>query len=253
MSGLTIDIKSKGKPVSAYIYAPFYRGVEILKRQGYRLISLEKNARLRIQKGKYADISQDGNFVREGILYVPDKGVFLVKKSPILKYVEEGLTCNIDEKDFYAYAPEIQEEFEMALKDSVRIDATQIPTNRFKDNDITTFAFDKIAEDYGKFLQEAGIKEMPICFNNSNYDNKQKTQFARQMWFGNLLHKSGLSGFESLTHYYNIRGVFDARCAKNLKAVKKPTLEQIVSLSKRFIPEATQSKFKQELRKLYSK
>nr|MBA4405063.1 hypothetical protein [Nanoarchaeum sp.] len=64
------DIKPTGI-ASAYVEAPFDIALEELEEAGYKPISLEQNARLRIQQGKGADVSRKGNWTREGFIYIP--------------------------------------------------------------------------------------------------------------------------------------------------------------------------------------
>ena len=54
---MKIDVK--GNLESAYEEAPFDEAKKELESQGYRIISLEENARLRMQEGKNAFISQN--------------------------------------------------------------------------------------------------------------------------------------------------------------------------------------------------
>jgi len=57
---------------SVVITAPFDEAKQQLESQGYRIISLEENARLRMLEGANADVSINGNWVMESI-YVPGK------------------------------------------------------------------------------------------------------------------------------------------------------------------------------------
>src|SRR3989344_8929989 len=82
------DIKPR-LMASAIADSPFYQGKEVLEKQNYRIGSLEDYAKLRIQEGPDSEASMFGNWVREGILYVPKKGIFLTKASPIMQTVED--------------------------------------------------------------------------------------------------------------------------------------------------------------------
>lgn len=50
------------------------------------------------------------------------------------------------------------------------------------------------AQDYGQFLREAGIKEMPIWLIDQDYVDEQNKPFERQNWFGRLDFVSLLNG-----------------------------------------------------------
>jgi len=71
---IKVDI-TKGMK-SAYVAAPFDQAKEALENEGYEMISLEQMAQLRIQEGKDSFVSKNGNWTKEGFLYVPKKGIF---------------------------------------------------------------------------------------------------------------------------------------------------------------------------------
>ncbi|MAG79177.1 hypothetical protein CMI40_02265 [Candidatus Pacearchaeota archaeon] len=53
-----------------HVYALFDKALEKLNKKGYRLITLEENAKLRMLKGKDSYVSKNGNFVQEGTIYI---------------------------------------------------------------------------------------------------------------------------------------------------------------------------------------
>jgi len=240
MLEITVDIKPRGT-ASAYIEAPFDAGKQALESRGYRIISLEENARLRAQKGEQAVISQHGNRVREGAGYFRGKGAFLTKASPIMINPKKATDCHRDGKDFYLN----QEQLEQALADSFPISENPIPTNRFGEEGLTTYAFGESAKQYGEFLKEAGIKDMPIWLADI-----QEKPFVRPVWFCRLGYaRSGLlcSNRSLLDGVVRVRGVSDcaegtaknseaytpAQIAKALKSSKLSGLETILLASLR--------------------
>jgi len=153
-----------------------------LESKGYRIISLEENALLRIQEGKDAFISRNGNYTKEGVIYLPSKEIYLTKNSPIMKNAKEATECHRNNNEFCLNDKQVSNAIKKGI--SVKFPKNEnysIPTGRFGEDEITEFAFGKIAKDYGLFLKDAGIKEMPVYFANC----KDKA-FARQMWFGRL-------------------------------------------------------------------
>ena len=200
MEKIIYDIQPKTVVLkSAYIVAPFDEGKELLEKEGYNIISLQKNAKLRIQEGATEDVSKNGNWVREGVLYVPKKGKFLTKISPIMANAKRATDCHRNGKDFYLTSEQIEE----SLSDSVELSKDSIPTNRFAEDEITVYAFGDIAEQYGKFLKEAEINEMHIWTADL-----QDKPFARQMWFGSLDCRSELVGYDRNLYYGSrVRGV----------------------------------------------
>jgi len=183
---MKIDVK--GKVESAYLEAPFDEAKNELESNKYRIISLEENANLRIQEGKDAFISRNGNWTREGVIYLPSNKIYLTKNSPIMADAKKATDCHRKGSEFYINEKQIEE----AKKDAVKFtkkDNYSIPTDKFGDDEITAFAFGKIAKDYGNFLKDAGIKEMPVYLANC-----EKKPFARQMWFRGLGDNSELGG-----------------------------------------------------------
>lgn len=185
MNEIMRDIRTN-KVSSAYSVGPFDEGKEQLERHGYGIISLEENAGLRILSGRESEICRAGNWVREGTINLPDKRIFITKKSPIMANPSDATDCNRRLKDFYL----TDEQVEYALEDSVEVSGLVsgklcIPTNRFSEEEITDYIFGKIAGEYGKFLENCSTYKllkgdiiMPVWFANSS-----DRPFARQGWF----------------------------------------------------------------------
>jgi hypothetical protein len=202
------DIKPTAVLSRAYS-APFDEGKKLLESEGYHIISLEENAGFRMQEGKEAFVSRNGNWVKEGVLYIPNKGNKLVRNSPILYSAVEAVQAHREGKEFYPS----KEAIEKALEDSINfsITNTEIPTNRFGENELTVWAFglgdSKKAQAYGDFLKESGISKMPAWSIDKNYVNEQSNPFARQLWFDWLGGRSGLVGGGDLRCGSRVRGV----------------------------------------------
>ena len=202
---------------------PFDQALKELEEDNYRVISLIENAQLRIQEDSNSDVSKYGNWTREGILYIPKKGNFLVRNSPILYSAELATDSHRNGKEFYPTNTAI----EKALQDSVKFPnkSTEIPVNDFKNNPLTAYAFGENAEEYGNFLKEAGINAMPVWVADEDYVKKQTKPFARQMWFRDLGNGSGLGGYGDLDYGNGLRGVSESgeASAKNIKKSKIET------------------------------
>ena len=202
---IRIDIRPTGIE-SAIVCAPFDRGLAELQRDGYEIISLLQNAELRIQQGKDHYDSKNGNWVKEGVLYIPGKRNKLVRVSPILESAKEATQTHRIGKEFYP----TREQIEQSLTDSVDFPekTIEIPTNRFDWGALTVYAFggEKKAKAYGEFLDDAGIKKMPVYPVDKDYVNKQSQPFARQLWFRLLGDWSGLDGRDGLLDA-RVRGV----------------------------------------------
>ena len=196
MSNLTVDIKPT-RTYSAYIAAPFDQGKEALEREGYSIISLEENAQLRMQQGPNSFVSGNGNWTKEGVIYIPKRGIFLTKKSPIMANAQEATACHRNNKDFYLTDAQV----EASLADSVLLTGQSIPTNRFSEDPVTIYAFGEAADQYGQFLRSTGIEGMPVLLATL-----QDKPFARQMWFHGVDGGSCLGG-DWVLGYVLVRGV----------------------------------------------
>ena len=202
MTNIIQDVKPT-ETASAYVEKPFDQAkVELEAVGGYDIISLEDNAKLRIAMGTNHSVSQRGNYTREGFLYVPQKGIFLVKNSPIMANAKEATKCHRNGREFYLTGEQVEE----ALKDSVKIKSgDSIPTKRFGEDELTRYAFGETAQAYGDFLKQAKINEMPVWLASV-----EKKPFARQAW----LHRLGGGGrsvlygyYWFLSYYFAVRGV----------------------------------------------
>ena len=201
MIQLIKDIQPRGI-ASAYVVAPFDKGKELLEANGYHIISGEENARLRIQEGKDDYVSKNGNWTKEDFLYVPKKGKFFTKNSPIMANPAEATQAHREGREFYL----TPEQVEWALSNSVKLKNKDfsIPTKKFGSDAITVYAFGNSAQIYGDFLDNLGIKEMPVVM----VDNIGDKPFVRKNWLGLLDYRSRLYGnYRFLNFDYWVRGV----------------------------------------------
>ena len=190
---------TQGSLQSAYLNAPFDEGLDVLQRKGYDLITLQQEAQLRIDKGPIAVISRYGNWVLEDVLYIPKRKPLLTRMSPIAKNPIEATQAHREGRDFYLTDKQVDE---CLASDYVEIIEEEISTNRFKEHAVTAFAFGEHAENYGNFLKENGIEEMPIFLADM-----QDEPFARKMWFWGLEFRSDLDGWDLYLGLNWVRGV----------------------------------------------
>jgi hypothetical protein len=207
------DVK-KGRWHSACAIRDFDKAKEALESKGYRIISLEEQAGLRVQEGADSGVSQRGNWTKEGFVYVPSKGAFLTKNSPIMANATEATNCHRSGKDFYLN----DEQVEKSLEDSNKVINTQISTNRFADEALTSFAFGENAKAYGEFLKENGINN--IQFYLADHQDKP---FARQAWLCRI-GSDDESGLDGDLRYLNYDGS-EVRGVRASDEVAKPSAE----------------------------
>ncbi|MBS3091816.1 hypothetical protein J4466_00195 [Candidatus Pacearchaeota archaeon] len=213
---------------SGIVYAPFDLAQAELESENYDIISLPVNVEQRMIQGKQHNVSTKGNYVREGVLYIPRKGTKLVRNSPILYSAEEATQAHRDIKEFYPS----KEAIEKALADSVDFPLHNIgiPTNRFNEEALTIWAFgagdsDK-AQAYGNWLRngEPEIMKMPVWAVDKDYVNKQNYPFARQLWFSRLDSRSVLNGGSRDLHSGDrVRGVREVSAEGASQKVSKTT------------------------------
>ena len=116
---------------------------------------------------------------------------------------KQATQCHRKGIEYYLTDKQVEE----ALADSVKLSAESIPTNRLGENEITAYAFGNQAKQYGEFLKQAGIDEMPVWLTSI----KDKP-FARQLWLYGLGggYRSVLSGYcRNLCYCDRVRGVCD--------------------------------------------
>lgn len=186
--------------LSKAYYVLFDKGKELLESKGYHIPSLKENAELRIQEGKNAYCSQNANWTRERGIYVPKKGIFLTKKSPIMKNAQKATEAHGNGKEYYLNDKQVESALEGAFKFSKN--QKSVPTNRFAEDELTVYAFEDAAESYGEFLLDAGIKRMPIWLRRI-----EDKPFVRQVLFDRVGNSSGLDINCRLYHYGGVRGV----------------------------------------------
>ena len=217
-----------------------------MEKEGFSEIGLAENARLRFRQGKGAYVSQNGNWVKEDAIYIPNKGKFLTKVSHISANAKEATICHRNGQEFNL----TPEQVEQCLSDSVKLSVKSVPTNRFADDRITVYAFGEGAKKYGEFLKEAGIEEMPIYTADL-----QVKPFARKVWFRCLGSSSELGCNDwglHLDDYCGARGVRESAegAAKNSGGqIKTSNIAEILEYTKRFVPEAVRGEFEKGLAK----
>jgi hypothetical protein len=173
---MKIDAKAKNlyDLESAYVDAPFDFALKELEKKGYRLVSLEENAKLRMLEGIYSPISQDGSWTREDFVHMPNGWVYITKNSPIMENAEEATNWSRKGREFSLNSKQVA----YALENAIQIKDTQIPTSRFGEAELTNFCFGKQAKVYGDFLKNIAIDEIFI-----NFCATRDMPYARKVWF----------------------------------------------------------------------
>lgn len=177
---------------SVYIECPFDEGIKELAKAGYRVISAEENARLRIQEGKDALISREGNIVREGIIYMPGDFGYLTKCAPEIEDPIKATRCSRKNKELYPS----KEQIERAIDSSVSVKfpypedsyhPKRIPVDRLAEEETTRFMFGDSAERYGEFLKEIGMKNICLNIPYGMWMDQLRKPYSEILFFGEVL------------------------------------------------------------------
>lgn len=234
------EVKGLGKVIR--IAKPFDQALETLKKENARVISAKDLANARIQTGTESSLSRNGSYVKEGLVYVPDKTLF-VRNSPFLvqTIARDAVQVHRNVNEFFVNNNFIQKYQEQAETDKkkepekrrvlelARRGTYKIPTNRFKDEELTLWLFGKKAQKYGDFLkQKAGINEIPVYLSSNSSQNS-----ANQLWLGCLDDRSSLYGYNrGLDYYYYVRGVLKTGEASRTAEKSPYTKRQIDKIGK---------------------
>jgi hypothetical protein len=233
-----------------YIDGAFDKSKEFLETKGYAVASIQKIAKARIEQGKDAEVSRNSGWTKEGFVYVLKDNEFrLTLNSPIMANTKDATNATDSHrsgKEFYLTPKQL----ERAIADSVKVSGEPVPTNRFGENEAIVFIFKKTAQKYGEFLEEAGIKEMPV-----HLPTIQEKSFARQLWFRSLYSDSEVSGnwildFDDGT--FGVSASADKGSASMLRDFA-PSLKDILNYSNQFVPEPARKEFEKGLEALFRK
>jgi len=202
------DMRVGDKILSSSFIGPFDESNVEIAKMLHMAVSLEQNAELRIEAGKEAHGTQNGNYTRECFVYDPVRGIYLTKYPLIIMNAEEATEQHRRGEEFWISENDVERATAPGL--SVRIPDERniwIPTGNFKDSDILRFAFGRNTEKYGRFLEEVcEIAKFPIWTIDRAWAVGGKGKpFARQVWFYGLLNncKSGIGGNDRCLHYGN--------------------------------------------------
>jgi len=207
-----------GETTLIRVHAPYDTALEFLKERGYREATLAENAQFRIQAGKDSGLSQQGNFVKEDILYIPRKGTFLTKNPITSQVPEKVIQAHIDGKEFYPTKRQVDKALEDAIQiyDAGQYHAGNIPFDDFGKNKTTVYAFGtaKDAQNYAAFVrgefEKDGLHKMIISIGDEELVvNKQSRPFARKVYFPCIDFCSVFAGIHDNSEITSLLGIPD--------------------------------------------
>lgn len=221
--------------------APFNKGKEAVELAGggkFRIPRVWINQQAREERGYQDDISRNGNWVKEGILYSQDKRV-ITPTGLCYLHADKFVKAHKQGRE-YTLEGCTQEEIDQAIAEGLEIKASDlnkngnlaIPCADFGSNRYGLFLFggngtdkeiSERAKKSGEWLINAPekINEVVLCLDEQGYSRKLGKDYAAQMWFRGLVDGSGLLGGRLWGRYLPfgdwVLGVFDSAegAAKN--------------------------------------
>ena len=212
---------------------PWDRGVSSLKSQGLDAITLRDLAEARILGGANSPVSTRWTWVAENFNYDKDDILIASREfSPLLQYPVEATECHRQGKEFYL-SPNDTEKLRRAASSDVNQAMkfgvlllkrskilSDIPVEAFGEEDVTSFLFRDKAKEYGRFLKENGIKNVPLRVAGEAYAQEQGRAFSRALWAYDLNLNSALVGYNLILNdnVGRVSGVRELSAAKRAGA-----------------------------------
>ncbi|MEK6864601.1 MAG: hypothetical protein AABX27_04860 [Nanoarchaeota archaeon] len=252
---------------------PWDKGVSALKSKGLDAITLRDLAEARILGGANSSVSTRWTWVAENFNYDKDDILIASREfSPLLQYPVEATECHRQGKEFYL-SPNDTEKLRRAASSDVNQAMkfgvlllkrskilSDIPVEAFGEEDVTSFLFRDKAKEYGRFLKENGIKNVPLYVVDKAYVQKQA--FSRALWAYCLYVNSALNGDDNLDSNsgrvsgVRRRGEPEGRATapqapRAVSGLVASTLEQVLALSKKFPEDISRKEFEEQLKTIY--
>ena len=162
MTELTYDVTSRIAD-SGYIEAPFNQAKKKIEKARCKIISTEENAMLRMQEGRWAEITKKGNITRECLIFIPgEQHYFFSKISPIIESAEKATQIHRERKEFCPTRNQLERATDPSVSIKIPLNQKYIPIKRLLEEEAGEFILGQSLQDYSNFLRESKIKEFPI-------------------------------------------------------------------------------------------
>jgi len=219
----TLEAEVEGLGEIYRIDRPFNKALESLREQKTKVISSRELAYARIKEGGDSSLCNSGSYTREGFLYLKNEPVLVALNSPLLdlQLAEQAVEANrkgnylsTDKKVYEQYKEQAEQDKNKILQERKVLifpkrENYEIPTNEFNENELTLFLFKDQAENYGNFLKENEINEMPVWLLDKNYVNSKEGSILTQLWLLDLDGRSGVEGNWGFFCDSRVRGMFE--------------------------------------------
>ncbi|MEK6909202.1 MAG: hypothetical protein AABX23_04080 [Nanoarchaeota archaeon] len=173
----------------------FKESLAELKKIGHKVITLRENAKLRIQQGKEADISQNGNYVMQGNVYLQGETGIIVAESPYLTnatMLRKAIKENNQGRYFSTPNRKLYDQFHKQAQEDTSKDprerrAVFMPSDgRFaisqrENPEIFEFLLGEFGQSYLEFVKQDSLDFFPVSQETlKSYSGTVPTQ----LWFG---------------------------------------------------------------------
>jgi len=199
MSEVIMDF-SEGKIISGYTeQIPFDKSLKKLREKGLEIIPCSINLELLMQAGQDSYLLDPKNrlshhVVSEALIYFPNdqERILLTKKSPAVQLPEllsedlVPITSLVIKRNGHLLDGYI----ESAISNGIWLKNTpgfsyKVPTNKFGDDELTTFLFGEVAQEGGEYLHDHGINRLEILYSaHPCYFHGKKGSFLMQLDLG---------------------------------------------------------------------
>ena len=212
------EARIKGIGRIKFKVAPWDEALETIRLENGEVISAPILAYAKVQTGKDSSISQHTSRIREGGIYVPQKGIYLLRNSLLLQpELAKGALIAHEAQKEYSIEDSLAKEYMAKASEDKNSEVfpltnlDSISTNTFDKDKRVLWLFQDYSEIFGRFLYDNGIQEMPLQFFRQNRIDKEGRPFTNQLDFKGLEFgdKCAISGVYHFPPYYDdVRAVF---------------------------------------------
>ncbi|MFZ5955770.1 MAG: hypothetical protein ACOYT4_05070 [Nanoarchaeota archaeon] len=191
------------------LYSPFDLAKQESKKLGGRIASLEDCAVWRMAKGSEFVWINDPHFVSNYFIVNPNKEVYLSNSDFLVRNANPAVEANRNNEQHLI----TEKEIEQTLKDSIFLgtsgqDPLKIPSCNFSEDPRTIYIFGEHAQDYGTFLSEQGIHNLPIYLpSDKKYSDHKNAACIVPIFLHDLSQDSAILSNDNIA-YFSTRIVY---------------------------------------------
>ena len=236
-----LEAKVEGLGRVYEVEAPFDKALQSLKSLGISPISLRDLVYARIKEGSISSLSNDGSYVKQGIISGRNQLPLIVENSPLLNRelaIEavassgDGEYFRLQDKGRYEkiliQADQEKKKDPEKRKILILPSMTNFTISRTENFDIARGLLKDQAEKYLSFLEkDKGISVINFYVIDPHIVKKSENPIITQLWLGSLGNKSGFDGCRSLYYGCRVRGVLKKTGEASSQKIEAYTPKQI--------------------------